>query len=254
MSVRQAFPVCQESADERLPGILPAARWAIVVPFKGGNAAKSRLVGPADEFPALRPEQRKRLALMFLQDTVAAVASTDRIGRLVVVSSEPGLGPALPGATIIPDPGEGLNPAVAAGIKWARQQNEGTPVAAMTGDLPSLQPHDVVAALDLALFHRLGVVPDHQGTGTTMITALPHTQITPQFGESSCEAHRLNGHAVLPVPTESTLRQDVDTLTDLLRALRRGTGAATASAAAQHKMVAAGQHAAGGHCRGHALE
>lgn len=107
MPARQVFPVCRQSTDGRLPGISPAARWAVVVPFKGGNAAKSRLVRPADKFPPLRLEQRKRLALTFLQDTVAAVAATDRVGCLVVVSSEPGLAAALPDATVIPDPGKG---------------------------------------------------------------------------------------------------------------------------------------------------
>lgn len=123
----------------------------------------------------------------------------------------------------------------------------------MTGDLPSLRPHDMTAALDLALFHPLGVVPDHQGTGTTMITARAR-RFAPKFGESSCEAHCRGGHTVLPVPPGSTLRQDVDTLTDLLQALKRGTGPATESAAARYGIVPSGQYAVDGHVSGHTLD
>ena len=202
------------------PPLLP---WTIVVPFKGGTAAKSRLGGAS----GLEPELRHRLALAFLLDTVSAVNAVDDVGCVVVVSSDPRIAVALPGVALVEDPGKGLNAAAASGIEWARAWDAHSPVAVLTGDLPCLHPHDLAAALRLARGIPLCVVPDREGSGTTMISALPGTPITPNFGIDSCRLHRLAGHSVLPVPTNSTIRQDVDTTADLLRALQRGAGVST---------------------------
>lgn len=216
---------------ERVPA-LPAP-WTIVVPFKGGLTAKSRLSQACGETKGLRPEGRHQLALAFLRDTVAAAAAVPAVAHLVVVSSDPGVATAIPDATVLADPGRGLNAAVAAGIEWARSLAPDGPVAALTGDLPCLRPLDLSAALELAREHPLGVVPDRHGTGTTLITAQPGVPVTPRFGPHSCEAHTRADHTALPVPATSTLRQDVDTIADLAWALRRGVGQHTRAAVPQ---------------------
>ncbi|MGD6979047.1 MULTISPECIES: 2-phospho-L-lactate guanylyltransferase [Citricoccus] len=209
-----------------------SASWTVVVPFKGGSMAKSRLGHASEGRPGLHPEQRRRLALAFLRDTVVAARAAEEVGRVVVVSADPAVHTMLPGVTVVADPQRGLNAAVEAGLAWARDHHP-VPVAALTGDLPCLSPRDLSAALDLARRVSLGLVPDKEGSGSTLITAAPGAGITPRFGPGSSQAHRRAGHAVLPVRADSSLRQDVDTVSDLHRALERGAGLATEFAALQ---------------------
>src|SRR4051794_30173024 len=88
----------------------PSPDWHLVVPVKGGATAKSRLHPPVGV-------GREELALALATDCLAACCAGMPPGRIVVVTSDPlvarvaaGLGTAL-----VPDPGAGLNAAVAAG-------------------------------------------------------------------------------------------------------------------------------------------
>lgn len=204
--------------------------WTVIVPFKGGSAAKSRLGSGVPEHAGLSPELRREIALAFLRDTVAAAKSLPSVANLVVVSSDSFLLEAMPGIVLIADPGRGLNAAVAAGVAWAREHQPDQSIAILAGDLPCLVPRDLARTFELARQHPLAMVPDRQGTGTTMITALPGMPVTPLFGEQSCRAHNRAGHTILTLPIASTLRQDVDTLEDLEQALGRGVGKYTRSA------------------------
>lgn len=204
-------------------------RWTIVVPFKGGAAAKSRLGQGPTGVPGFRSDVRRQLALAFLCDTVGAAAAVPDVARVIVVSSDPALVAAVPGIVLVSDPGQGLNAAAAAGIQWARKQDPDRAVAILAGDLPCLEPGDLTVALALAARHPLSLVPDRHGTGTTLLTAQPGTEVTPRFGQHSCDAHRRLGHTVLPLPTASTLRHDVDTIADLDLAMGIGVGGYTRS-------------------------
>jgi 2-phospho-L-lactate/phosphoenolpyruvate guanylyltransferase len=212
---------------ERMPDV-PV--WTIVIPFKGGPSAKSRLSHGVEGAAGFRPDVRHRLALAFLCDTVAAAQAVHQVADIVIVSSDPALLTAMDGITLVADPGRGLNAAAASGINWARSLDPDRPAAVLAGDLPCLQTRDLAAALALAARHRLALVPDRRGTGTTMISAQPGVPVTPLFGEQSRDAHLRAGHVLLPIPDGSTLRADVDTPEDLDQALRRGTGAHTRSA------------------------
>jgi 2-phospho-L-lactate guanylyltransferase len=103
-------------------------------------------------------------------------------------------------------------------------------VAALLGDLPCLVTTDVDDALIRAAAHPLAVVPDAEGSGTTLITALPGVELVPRFGVGSAVRHAQAGHAVLDVAPDSTLRFDVDTEQDLAAALARGVGPRTRAA------------------------
>jgi 2-phospho-L-lactate/phosphoenolpyruvate guanylyltransferase len=207
----------------------PSKPWTVVVPFKGGLEAKSRLGHGAHATPGLRPDVRSRLALAFLADTVTAAHAVPEVADIVVVSSDPALLTAIPDIILVADPGHGLNSAVTAGVEWAGRHVPHRPVAALTGDLPCLLPGDLAAALAAAGQHPRSMVPDCHGTGTTMVTAQPGQELIPRFGPGSCRAHTLAGHTLLPIPGTSTLRLDVDTVEDLNRALRHGTGHHTRS-------------------------
>lgn len=87
----------------------------------------------------------------------------------------------------------------------------------MLGDLPALRPADLTAALRAARLVPRGVVADHTGEGTTLLTTRnmrqdPHT---PQFGPGSARLHSEAGYRPLQVPASSSLRRDVDTAADL---------------------------------------
>ena len=86
------------------------AQWAAVVPVKGGPQAKSRL--------ALPGAARSDLANAFARDTVAAVIEALEGMPVLVVTSDPAVSSwvATGGARLVPDPGLGLDAAVAAGV------------------------------------------------------------------------------------------------------------------------------------------
>ena len=201
----------------------PDATWSLIVPFKGGDYAKSRLQdsrGPETIGSGLRRE----LALGFLGDAVAAAAAAANVGHIIIVSSDPAAVIDAAKIRMLPDPGHGLNAAIEAGFVLARTLSSGNPVAAVTADLPCLATADLEYALRCAEHRPLAVVPDRHGTGTTMISALPGVPVRPLFGHHSRDAHLLAGYSLLPIPHHSTLRADVDTLEDLAAAVRRGVG------------------------------
>jgi 2-phospho-L-lactate guanylyltransferase len=205
------------------------ATWSLIVPFKGGPGAKSRLRGNAGTV-TIGQALRHELALAFLRDTVTAATAAASVGRIIIVSSDPAAVMDAPKIRMLADPGRGLNAAVDAGIAFARSINSGNPVAAITADLPCLAAADLEYALGCAKHHPLTVVQDRNGTGTTMISALPGVRVRPLFGLRSRDAHLAACHNLSPVPHRSTLRADVDTLDDLAAAIRIGVGENTDAA------------------------
>ncbi|MCU1481665.1 MAG: 2-phospho-L-lactate guanylyltransferase [Subtercola sp.] len=203
--------------------------WVVVVPVKGSTASKTRLA----DFP-LAPEERRRLALAFALDSIAAILAVPDVRGVLVVTSDPVAADAVTrlGATTIPDPGDGLNAAIRAGLDQASRTHPAAARAVITADLPTLATDDVAYALALAAEHPLSFVADASGLGTTTIAAKPGLDIVPEFGEHSAARHAAAGLVSLAVPTESTLRRDVDTPSDLEAALRSGVGPHTARALA----------------------
>jgi 2-phospho-L-lactate guanylyltransferase len=203
--------------------------WVVVLPVKGSTASKTRLA----EFP-LSPDERRRLALAFAMDTVVAVRAARDVRQIVVVTSDPQAAEALAalGAEIVSDPAEGLNVAIAEGLRYAQRVHADAAVAVMTADLPTLATSDVEGALRLAAGHPKAFVADASGLGTTTITALPGIELTPSFGEGSAARHAAAGLVSLPVELASSARRDVDTPADLEHALRTGVGEFTARALA----------------------
>ncbi len=200
--------------------------FALVVPVKSLSAAKSRL-GDSSARPSL--------ALAFALDALTAASTAALVSRLVVVSDEPSLREPLAalGALRVPDEGGGdLNEAILGGVRRC----PAGPVAAMCADLPALTSTDLDEALTQALRsfsdHRMALVADTQGTGTTLLAAADPSALEPHFGPGSRAAHRAAGAVEigLPVPT---LRADVDSPSDLDAATALGLGRHTADTVAQ---------------------
>ncbi len=204
---------------------MDAGPWAIVVPVKRLGEAKSRL--------ALPPDARAALALAMAVDTLGTVLATSGVARLVVVTGQHEVRAALgadPRLRWLPDPGTGLGGAIELGRAALVAEGWG-PSAVLLGDLPALRPAELAAALGLAGAHARAMVPDAEGLGTSLLTALRAEDLRPQFGPGSRSAHEAAGHRVLDGAGEG-LRRDVDTAADLERAIRLGVGAATAAALA----------------------
>lgn len=204
--------------------------WHLVVPVKGGSAAKSRLHPPAGV-------PRAALALALASDCLTACAEGMPRGRLLVVTSDPtvrALADGL-GARVVGDPGHGLDAAVRAGrdavgaaASMPPGEGEAPSVAVLLGDLPALRPGDLRAALGVAAAYPLAVVPDAAGTGTVLLTALAGRQLEPAFGAGSAARHVEAGHQRLDLDLPR-LRTDVDDDRDLAAVLALGVGPATAA-------------------------
>lgn len=160
----------------------------IVVPYRGDS--KSRLPAPI----------RAAAAVAMLGDVVAAA---QEVGGVLVVTDDPDVVP--PGAEHVPDPGEGLGTAVAAGL--ARVDGHALVVNA---DLPCATPAAIarLAAAGLALVEA--------EDGTTNALSLPEpSRFTPLYGPRSAERFRADApFATVAIPE---LMDDVDSGEDLER-------------------------------------
>jgi 2-phospho-L-lactate guanylyltransferase len=202
----------------------PSSRWTVVLPVKGGPAAKSRLGGP--------PE----LAAAIVQDSLDAISSCPEVLRVVVVSPDPALaGQIIPvAAVVVPErlPGAGLVEAVRDGVD--RTGDRPGPVAVLLPDVPAARPEDIGAALRAtraALADRpaapMAVVPDAEGTGTVLLAARSARGLDPAFGPQSAAEHVRRGAVRLDLDLPR-LRRDVDTPADLRTVLELGAGPRTA--------------------------
>ena len=191
-------------------------QWTVIIPVKPAAIGKSRL--------GLGPELARAIAL----DTVAAVVACDAVDRVIVVTADAGFRP--PGAEVLPEhTPAGIDAAVAAGAALA---GIGTARAALLGDLPSLIPEELAAALAAAAHVPRAFVPDHEGTGTTLVTAAPGETLLTAFGGGSSAKHRALGLVELELPAASSVRFDVDTPEQLdvaLAALHRRHGGGRSS-------------------------
>jgi 2-phospho-L-lactate guanylyltransferase len=204
--------------------------WSVVLPLKGGPAAKSRLRG----LPAV-----EELAHALAMDCLDAVLACTAVHRVTVVTTDPVTAATAraAGAQVVAErlPGAGLVPAVLDGV---RGSDPGRPAAVLLGDLPALRPEDLAAALGaaagvLAAAGRppMAVVPDAELEGSVLLAAARPGDLDPAFGSGSLREHERRGAVRLEVDLPR-LRRDVDTPADLRTALALGCGPRTTAWAA----------------------
>jgi 2-phospho-L-lactate guanylyltransferase len=190
-------------------------RWTVVLPEKTCPAAKTRLL-PA----STSPDAHRRLVEAVRADTLAAARAAEGVARVLIVADRAGL----PDSLVQVRPG--LNPGLVEAAAHAARTWPDDGVAALVGDLPALRPAELAAALTEAAAHPRSFVPDAEGTGTTLLAALPGIGLEPAFGADSAARHRAGAVALDAGPG---LRRDVDTAADLLAAAELGLGPATAA-------------------------
>jgi len=187
---------------------------AILIPVKRLSEAKLRLAG------VLGPAERRRLALAMLADVLEAAGAWPL--RVVVTSDTDAASLAQAvGWAIVPDPGSGLNDAVAAGT---------TAIATAGATALLVLPFDVplVTGLDLrTLFSSdadVAVARSDDG-GTTGLLRRPPAAIAASFGPRSADAHA-SAAAVAGLRFASLrlpgLSLDVDDADDLRRLAESG--------------------------------
>ena len=232
-----------------------ALRWAVIVPVKAAAFGKSRLDVPGTD--------RAALARAIALDTIAAAASCGLVERVFVVTDDGGLvlhATDIPGLRFVPevDPGgldalvargavtparSRLDAAIARGIETA---GERMPRAALLGDVPALRPGDLADALREAASVDRAVVPDAEGTGSTLVTARAGVTWESAFGDGSFARHIALGCVPLPVGVASTLRRDVDTADQLAAASALGLGPRTRAVLSPGAAGVAGASSAAG--------
>lgn len=185
---------------------------ALVIPVKRLELAKSRL--------GLRSPERAAVARWLVRHTLTVAADCTSVGLVTVVTEDPDVGRLARAAgavvTAEPRPG-GLVAAALEGRRTSRRLAPHHDLAVMVSDLPHLGTSDLDSAF--AEFTGLGVpmfVPDHLGTGTTMLVH-PHSAEPPiLFGQDSARRHADAGYAASRSSLPG-LREDLDTRTDLVR-------------------------------------
>lgn len=188
--------------------------WTLVIPVKHTDHGKSRLA-----VPGLR---RTELARAIALDTIAAAVDA---ARVIVATSDHTVARearAL-GAAIAADAGGGIDAAIAAVMPATGFR------ASLLGDLPALRAEDLADALKDAASLPRAVVPDAEGTGSTLVTATPGQPWASAFGHDSFARHVALGCVPLDVAETSSLRRDVDTLAQLEAAAAMGLGPRTAA-------------------------
>ncbi len=186
--------------------------------------AKSRLQAPSSV-------ERAALARAIALDSLAAVRATASVVRRVVVTADDDLARrcAAAGDTVVRDDGHSLTAAIGSGVEVALADQPEAAVAVLLPDVPALTAGDLATALDAASQHAFAVVPDAEGTGSVLLTAVPGGLLRPAFGAGSARRHRDLGAHVLDLDLPR-LRRDVDTRAGLVQAAGLGLGPATRAA------------------------
>ncbi|CAN7256811.1 2-phospho-L-lactate guanylyltransferase [Phenylobacterium sp. LjRoot219] len=182
----------------------------VVIPIKAPEACKTRLR------PALGEAARRELVAGMLRHVVEVAGAEPAVDAVRLIGpSRHGL-PAE--VQLLADPGQGLNPALAAALTAAAAAGV-TRLVVLAGDLPRLAAEDLAALASLDA-GELGVAPDRKGLGTNALSLpLPqardfHFQYGPDsFARHAAEAVRL-GLKLQTVRSE-TLGLDVDDPADL---------------------------------------
>lgn len=182
----------------------------VVIPIKAPEACKTRLR------PSLGEAARRELVAAMLRHVVEIAGAAPSVDAVRLIGpSRHGLAETVP---LLPDPGEGLNAALASALQAAADAGV-TRLVALAGDLPRLTLEDLRALTTLEP-GVLGVAPDRRGHGTNALSLpLPLARdFRFQYGPDSFAAHSAEAAqlgARLQVVRSPSLGLDVDEPADL---------------------------------------
>ena len=198
-------------------------RFVAVVPIKPPAQGKSRMAPLPDI-------ERAELARAFALDTVTAVLGSRRVSAVLAVTDDFRLAAELAselgdtGCVVLPDAVSGdLNGNLSQAAHEAVRRWPDAGLVAVCADLPALRSAELDLALDGVPDLGAAYVVDATGEGTTMYAARALEDFRPAFGPGSAARHGREGAHALKGDWPS-LRQDVDHIGDLGRALLLGVG------------------------------
>ena len=201
----------------------------LIIAVKRLEVAKSRL---SELFSA---QDRERVVLAMLIDTITAARAVESIASITVVTPDATAAAAARdlGAVPVDDPTPAAHPdPLNNAIRVANARLRIPNVAVLQGDLPALRSVELSAALAAARAQPRSFVADRQGSGTCALIAFD-VPLDPMFGTDSARRHRRDG-AVELTGDWPGLRCDIDTQQDLADAHLLGLGPATAEILARH--------------------
>ncbi len=183
---------------------------AAIVPVRSLAEGKARLAGVLDN------GARARLNAALIAHTLEITASLTGREATFVISPDPEVGAraAAAGAVVLQDPGEGLNPAIAAGFAAARDRGAERALI-LPIDLPRARAGDIAALAACAA--PVVIAPDRNGTGTNALCLSTGLAFTTRFGEGSFGAHIAEGSrrgARVAIRPNERIGLDIDTEAD----------------------------------------
>lgn len=188
--------------------------WAVVIPVKDFDEAKTRMTG-------LSSADRRAMALALARSTIDRVCIAVGARQCFVVAPA-AVHPLLQhhDPRFVCDVGKGLNAALAAGRDAALSEGW-LSVALMVADLPLLTPAEVRTALCRVPAQGPALVRDTSGRGTTMLAARDARDLVPAFGGESARRHLSMWAYDLSTAVGPGLRQDLDDSQDLADVIPR---------------------------------
>ncbi len=157
-----------------------------VVPAKDLNGAKARLA----DF--LTPDERRILALVMLEDVLAALVEVPRLDGILVVTCQAEIATLARElkAEVLEEP---ENRGHTAAVLHATQEvlaRGARALLTVPGDLPAISPGEVETMLDtLGSSPSAVLVPSRDGQGTNGVLLTPPDALPLRFGEPSFENH-----------------------------------------------------------------
>lgn len=179
-----------------------------LIPVKPFSRAKSRLGS------ALSPEQRIALAEALFARTLQIVSEVPSINSVILVCAADVSPPPMPLPVLsLPDPGRGLNAAIAAGLA----QCDADAAVILPTDLPLLHPtaiQRVAVALESIPGPAMVIAPDRFEEGTNVLALRPPTVLRTAYGRHSFRNHcaaALRAGLTVSVLRDPALAFDLDT-------------------------------------------
>ena len=154
----------------------------VIIPVKALDQAKMRLA------KAMTPPARAGLVRAMLAHVVTTAQAAPSVDHLTLIGpSRHGLPASLP---LLPDPDQGLNPALTAALAHAAAQGA-TRAIILPADLPQLTTADI-NRLAATPVQTIAIAPDRHGTGTNALSLpLPAAAgFTFAFGPDSRALHQ----------------------------------------------------------------
>lgn len=181
----------------------------VIIPVKSFRLGKQRLASALDD------AQRSRLGRALATHVAETVEEAGLLAMFVTGDPEVAAWATSSGFPSLPDPGQGLNAAAAAGVEWADRSRSSWIV--LHSDLPLLQAEDLGALANT----RTDVIAPSSDGGTSAISA--RSSIKFAFGPASFHKHlpQLRSPTIV---ARTGLLLDVDSPFDLASALSHPRG------------------------------